>query len=148
MRFSTLALTVCAAAACGGAGAQTLTEQYKSTADKLIEAALADTEGYNRLTYLCYRIGNRLSGSAGLERAIAWSAEQMKAAGLSNVRVIPVKVPKWVRGAESARMTSPLDKSLHMLGLGMSIGTPPGGITADVVVVRNFDELTQLGRDK
>ena len=52
-----------------------LTEQYRATADKLIDAALADTEGYNRLAYLCYRIGNRLSGSPGLEKAIAWSVE-------------------------------------------------------------------------
>jgi len=121
---------------------------YRATADRLIDAALADTDGYNRLAYLCYRIGNRLSGSTGLEKAVAWSAEQMKAAGLSNVRVIPVKVPHWVRGAESARMLAPLDKPLHMLGLGMSIATPPGGITADVVAVSSFDELAKLGRDK
>jgi hypothetical protein len=125
-----------------------LAEQYKATADKLIDAALADTEGYNRLTYLCYRIGNRLSGSTGLEKAIAWSVEQMNAAGLSNVRVIPTKVPHWVRGAESARMLAPLDKPLHMLGLGMSIGTPPGGITADVVSVNTFEELAKLGKAK
>jgi hypothetical protein len=125
-----------------------LTDQYRIAADKLIDAALADNEGYNRLAYLCYRIGNRLSGSVGLERAVAWSAEQMKAAGLSNVRIIPTKVPHWVRGAESARMVAPLDKSLHMLGLGMSIGTPPGGITAEVVAVTAFDELAKLGRDK
>ncbi len=72
----------------------------------------------------------------------------MKAAGLSNVRIIPVKVPHWVRGAESARMLTPLDKPLHMLGLGMSIGTPPGGITADVVPVASFEELDRLGREK
>ncbi len=125
-----------------------LTGSYRATADKLIDAALADTEGYNRLAYLCYRIGARLSGSPGLEKAVAWSAEQMKAAGLSNVRVIPVKVPHWVRGAESARMLSPVDRPLHMLGLGMSIGTPPGGITADVVAVSSFDDLARLGRDK
>jgi hypothetical protein len=125
-----------------------LTTQYRTTADKLIDAALADTEGYDRLAYLCYRIGNRLSGSSGLEKAIAWSVETMKAAGLSNVRVIPAKVPHWVRGAESARMTAPLDKPLHMLGLGMSVGTPPGGITADVVSVTTFDELAKLGRQK
>ncbi len=125
-----------------------LTEQYRAPADKLIDAALADTEGYDRLAYLCYRIGNRLSGSPGLEKAIAWSVETMKAAGLSNVRVVPAKVPHWVRGAESARMTAPLDKPLHMLGLGMSIGTPPGGITAEVVSVATFDELAKLGRQK
>jgi len=35
-----------------------------------------------------------------------------------------------------------------MLGLGMSIATPPGGITADVVSVNSFDELARLGADK
>src|SRR5471032_1173789 len=45
-------------------------------------------------------------------------------------------------------MVAPLDKSLHMLGLGMSIGTPPGGITAEVVAVTAFDELAKLGREK
>jgi hypothetical protein len=125
-----------------------LTEQYRATADKLINAALADTEGYNRLTYLCYRIGSRLSGSPGLEKAIAWSVQEMKAAGLSNVRVIPTKVPHWVRGSESARMVAPLDKPLHMLGLGGSIGTPAGGITADVVAVNTFEELAGLGKEK
>src|SRR4051794_30777976 len=125
-----------------------LTTQYRATADKLIDAALADTEGYNRLAYLCYRIGHRLSGSPGLEKAIAWSVETMKAAGLSNVRVIPAKVPHWVRGTESARMLTPLETPLHMLGLGMSVGTPPGGITADVVSVSTFDELAKLGRAK
>ncbi|HEY4975334.1 MAG TPA: hypothetical protein VII41_17105, partial [Steroidobacteraceae bacterium] len=84
--------------ASGAALAADLTEQYRATADKLIASALADTEGYNRLAYLCYRIGHRLSGSPGLEKAIAWSVETMKAAGLSNVRVIPAKVPHWVRG--------------------------------------------------
>jgi hypothetical protein len=125
-----------------------LTSQYKPTADKLIDAALADTEGYNRLAYLCYRIGPRLSGSPGLERAIAWSVEQMKAAGLSNVRTIPTKVPHWVRGRESASMVAPYEKPLHMLGLGMSIGTNPGGITAEVVTVNTFEDLATLGRDK
>ena len=128
--------------------AQDLTETYRATAGKLINAALVDTDGYDRLAYLCYRIGNRLSGSPSLERAIAWSADQMRAAGLSNVRLIPVKVPKWVRGAESARLVAPEDRPLHMLGLGMSVGTPPGGITADVLTVSDFDQLEALGRDK
>src|SRR5579872_2394535 len=128
--------------------AQNLTEQYRPVADKLIDAALADTEGYDRLTYLCYRIGNRLSGSPSLQRALDWSAEQMRAAGLNNVRIQPVPVPHWVRGAESARMIAPLEKPLHMLGIGMSVGTPPGGITADAIAVSSFDELDKLGREK
>ncbi len=140
-------LLIAAASFSMAAGAD-LTERYRATADRLIDAALADTDGYNRLAYLCYRIGNRLSGSPSLEKAIAWSAEQMKAAGLSNVQVIPTKVPHWVRGAESARMLTPLDKPLHMLGLGMSVGTPPGGITAGVVAVSDFEDLARLGRER
>ncbi len=147
-RIPTLSLTLLAAAACYAADSPNLADQYRPVAGKLIDAALADTEGYNRLAYLCYRIGSRLSGSAALEKAIAWSAEQMKAAGLSNVRIIPTKVPHWERGAESGRMVAPLDKPLHMLGLGMSVGTPPGGITAGVVAVASFDELARLGREK
>ena len=122
--------------------------QYRPTADRLIDAALADTEGYNRLAYLCYRIGPRLSGSPGLENAVAWSVEQMKAAGLSNVRTVPTKVPHWVRGREGASLVAPYEKPLHMLGLGMSIGTPPGGITAEVVTVETFEDLAKLGRGK
>jgi hypothetical protein len=125
---------------------QNLTEQYRSAADRLIDAALADNDGYAKLAYLCDRIGNRLSGSESLIRAIKWSEEQMKKDGLSNVRVIPVKVPHWVRGVESARLVAPEIQPLHILGLGMSVGTPSGGITGDVVVVSDFDELSKLGR--
>ena len=144
----TLCVLLLAASSVCLAAEGTLTDRYRETANKLIDAAMADTEGYNRLTYLCYRIGNRLSGSVGLEKAIAWSVEQMKAAGLENVRVIPAKVPHWVRGAESARMLEPLEKPLHMLGLGMSIGTPAGGITAEVVTVADFNDLAKLGKEK
>jgi hypothetical protein len=132
-------------AICSVAFGQTLTEQYRPTADRLIDAALADKDGYAKLAFLCDRIGARLSGSEALNRAIQWSQEQMKRDGLSNVRTIPVRVPHWVRGAESARLEAPDRRTLHMLGLGMSVGTPSGGITADAVVVSDFDELTKVG---
>ena len=124
-----------------------LTAQYKPVADQLIDAALMDNDGYAKLAYLCDRIGARLSGMPSLDRAIQWASATMKSDGLSNVRVIPVKVPKWVRGAESAQLLAPENKPLHMLGLGMSVGTPKGGITADVVVVQDFDQLQKLGAD-
>lgn len=125
-----------------------VSETYKEPARKLIEAALADQEGMQRLEYLCDRIGNRVSGSASLERAIQWAAAEMKKAGLENVQTPPVKVPKWVRGAESATMIEPVHKPLTMIGLGMSVGTPKEGITAEVVAVKTFDELAALGKEK
>jgi hypothetical protein len=69
----------------------------------------------------------------------------MKKDRLDNVRAEKVMVPHWVRGEESLEMISPVTRSLTMLGLGNSVGTPEGGITAEVVVVRNFDELEALG---
>src|SRR5437867_4015453 len=65
----------------------------------------------------------------------------MKRDGLENVRTERVMVPRWVRGRESADIVQPEHHSMAMLGLGNSIGTPAGGIEADVLVVRSFEEL-------
>lgn len=126
-------------------GAQTapspIRDRYRADADRLIDAALQDSSGYARLGALVDTFGNRLSGSESLERAIDWILSEMKRDGLENVRGEPVMVPHWVRGVESATLVSPRSQPLHMLGLGGSVGTPAGGITATVLVVRDFDEL-------
>ena len=124
---------------------ETLTERYREPAGRILGAALVDDEGWRKLEHLTTRIGHRLSGSTGLERAIEWAAESMRAEGLV-VRTQPVLVPHWVRGAESAEVVSPAPRALAMLGLGMSVGTPPEGIVAPVVVVRDFAELEARGR--
>ncbi|MCC7133060.1 MAG: peptidase M28 family protein, partial [Gemmatimonadales bacterium] len=114
---------------------------YRKVADRLIDAALADSAAWNRIAELTDRFGHRLSGSAALEQAHDWILTQMRADGLDNVRGEPVMVPHWVRGQESAEMVQPRFGKLPMLGLGGSIGTPPGGITAEVLVVTSFDDL-------
>ncbi len=120
---------------------------YKPAADKLIADSLADTEGYANLAYLCDHIGKRITGGEPLARAVAWSADLMRKDGLTNVTVQPVMVPHWVRGHESGSIVEPVVKPMHMLGLGGSIATPIGGITAPVVVVSTFAELKKLGRE-
>ena len=137
---ATLALSVFAQ------DAGSLTEQYRDAATKLIDAALVDQGGMEKLSYLCDRIGNRLSGSTALEKAVLWAANQMKQDGLVNVVTPRVKVPHWVRGAESAMLVEPVSKPLTMLGLGGSVATPRKGITAEVVAVSNFEELEKKGR--
>lgn len=118
---------------------------YRATAGRIIGSALTSDHAYQRLAYLTDRIGNRLSGSESLERAIEWALAEMKKDGLDNVRGEKAMVPHWVRGAESLEITSPITLKLSMLGLGNSVGTPGQGITAEVVVVRSFDELEKLG---
>lgn len=120
-------------------------DNYREPAGRIIGAALTSDKAYERLAYLTDQIGNRLSGSKSLERAITWAISEMKGDGLDNVRGEKVMVPHWMRGEESLEMTSPLPQKLTVLGLGNSIGTPVAGIAADAVVVRNFDELDALG---
>ncbi len=130
-----------------GALAQRMTEtpaireSYREVADRLIDAALADSFAYERLTELTDRFGHRFSGSENLERAIDWILARMREDGLENVRGEPVLVPKWVRGDESLELVSPRRARLPMLGLGGSVGTPPEGIRAEVLVVGSFEEL-------
>ena len=81
-----------------------------------------------------------------MEKAIVWAAEQMKRDGLQNVVTPKVKVPHWVRGNESAAIVEPVKRPLTMLGLGGSIGTAKGGVTAAVVPVSNFADLEKRGR--
>jgi hypothetical protein len=126
-----------------------LAAKYKADADKILQAAMADDEGYAHLAYLTDHIGKRLSGSPQLNTAVEWGAELMRKAGLQNVQIQPVMVPRWVRGDESATITykgeaGTITKPLHMLGLGMSVGTPKGGITAPVVFAHDFAEFDKL----
>lgn len=118
--------------------------KYRDIANRIIAAAQADSAGaWNRIAELTDRFGHRLSGSIALEQAIDWTAAAMTRDGLANVRKEKVLVPHWVRGAESLELVAPRRQSLPMLGLGGSIATPIGGITAEVMVVASFDELTQ-----
>jgi len=127
------------------AGAQTIADRYRATADRIIAAAVGDSAAYERLALLTDKFGHRLSGSASLEQALDWIIAEMRRDGLANVRGEPVPVPHWVRGNESAELVQPRRVPLRMLGLGGSIATPPEGITAPVLVVTSFDDLAVKG---
>ena len=118
-------------------------DPYRAAANQIIEAALADSAAYERLAELGDRFGHRLSGSIALENALDWMLEEMEEDGLDNVQSEPVLVPHWVRGEESLTMTSPWARDLPMLALGGSVGTPVGGISAQVMVVSSFEELAE-----
>lgn len=121
--------------------------RFQEASRRLAEASQASDVAYQRLAWLCDRIGHRLAGSPQLDQAIAWAAATLKADGFQ-VRLEKVKVPRWVRGAESAELLVPSRQRLHVLGLGGTVPTPKGGLTAEVVVVGSFDELKALGAAK
>ena len=129
---------------------------YREAASRLVGESLAGDFAWQRLAFIGDTFGNRLSGSPNLEAAIRWAVDEMKRDGLENVRAEPVKVPHWVRGRESLEIVSPdacggngdaCPQPLVVLGLGNSVGTPPSGIEAELVVFRTFDEM-DAARDR
>jgi len=116
-------------------------DQYRDPAARLIGEAVGSTFAWQRLALLTDTIGNRLSGTPALDKAIAWAVDEMKKDGLEDVHTEAVMVPKWVRGAESAEIVEPARHQIVMLGLGDSVGTPAAGLQADVLVVHSFEEL-------
>lgn len=121
--------------------------QYQGAAKKIIDSVMIENQAYERLEYLCTRIGHRLSGSMGLTKAINWAISVMIKDGQENVRPERVMVPVWFRGTESARMTYPRVQALTMLGLGGSVGTKGKGINAQVVIVEHEDDFLWLDED-
>lgn len=117
---------------------------YKDVAKAIINLAVygqSQNRSYKRLALLVDAVGPRLSGSKNLEKAIQIMYKNLQEDGLDNVHLEPVKIPHWERGEESAIMLAPRMHKMAILGLGSSIGTPPEGITAEVLVVTSFEEL-------
>ncbi len=127
------------------ANAQAPVQRYRLAAAQILGTSLQSSTAYDQLGELCDHVGNRISGSERLDQAIAWAVKTMKADGLQNVHTEKILVPYWKRGTEKAWTISPQRHELSVLGLGMSVATPQGGITADVVVVGSYDELDRLG---
>jgi carboxypeptidase Q len=146
-RFLVISAALAANALCSVVAESQISDRQRADANRLIDLALHDSTAYSRLAELTDRFGNRISGSKALEDAISWILDKMKADGFANVRGEPAMVPHWVRGEESAVLVSPRATPLHMLGLGMSVGTPAAGITAPVLVVNNFDDLQRHAAD-
>jgi len=120
---------------------------FRDDARRIVAEAEADDTAFRRLGWLCDRIGPRLSGSRGLELAIDWASSTMRADAFDSVREERVKVPRWVRGKESATLRQPIHRPLTLLGLGGSVGTGGRELTAPVLVVSDFDELEKRAGD-
>jgi len=117
------------------------------------DAALADDYAFRQVAHLTENIGPRPSGSAQAQQAAQYVADELRKLGLE-VRLEEVKVPHWVRGSETAELVEfpgqvpKTSQKIVVTALGGSTATPADGITAEVVVVRNFEALNALGRSK
>jgi Zn-dependent M28 family amino/carboxypeptidase len=116
-------------------------------------AALNDDYAYRQVVHLTENIGPRPSGSTQARAASEYVADELRKLGL-DVKLQPVIVPHWVRGTETAAlveypgMVPGTTQKIVLTALGGSTATPADGLTAEVVTVNTFDELTALGREK
>jgi hypothetical protein len=117
---------------------------------KIFNTALSEGKSYEWLRKLTQEVGPRLSGSDGAAKAVTYTKSVMEQEKFDNVFLQNVMVPHWVRGAkEKAQIINGNKKTdVPVAALGGSIATPKGGIKANVIEVKSFQELRELGADK
>src|SRR5712691_10703337 len=128
-------------------------EQTLADLKRLQQAALSSDYAYRQVAHLANNIGPRLSGSVQAAKAVDYVADELKAIGCE-VQLEKVMVPNWVRGEETAAlvqfpgMAENTTQKIVLCALGGSVATPNEGISAEVITVKNFDELKAMPRDK
>jgi carboxypeptidase Q len=127
--------------------------QLRSELTALRDAALTDDYAYQQVAHLTENIGPRPEGSPQALFAVHYVADEMRKLGLE-VRLEEVQVPRWTRGVETAELVEypgqapGTTQKIVLTALGGNTPTSAVGLTAEVVVVSNFDELKALGRSK
>ncbi len=114
---------------------------------KISDEILLNGKGMSDLYILCKTVGHRLSGSAGMYKAEAWGVKTLKEAGAENVYLQQCMVPHWVRGKKEfagyKTKKRGADPEFDVLAIGNSVGTGDKGVLAEVIEVKNFEELNK-----
>jgi Zn-dependent M28 family amino/carboxypeptidase len=120
---------------------------------RIQEAALTSDYAFKQVAHLSNNIGPRLTGSPQAAKAVEYVANELKAIGC-DVQLEKVMVPHWVRGIEAAALTTFPGQAEHttqkivLTALGDSVATPNLGLEAEIVAIKDFEELKAMPRDK
>ncbi|HJT69370.1 MAG TPA: M20/M25/M40 family metallo-hydrolase [Terriglobales bacterium] len=127
--------------------------QLRKELVQIRDAALADNYAYQELEYLTDSIGPRPQGSLQADAAAHYVADELRKVGL-DVHLEAVPVHRFERGTDAAEIVEypgqvpGTKQKIYVTGLRGSSPTTESGITAEVIVVNNFDELKQLDKEK
>src|SRR5258708_1466232 len=130
-------------------GKSAWTPEQIATMERLRDAAMNDPYALTELRHLTDNIGPRLSGSPQSQQAVDWVAAEMRSLG-AEVTLEKAQVPHWVRGAETAEIVSwpgqapGTTQKVVLTALGGSAATLADGLTAEVIVVDDFQALPPL----
>lgn len=127
--------------------------QLRSELARIRDAALQDDYAYQQLEHLADSIGPRPTGSPQADAAAHYVADELRKLGLE-VRLEPVTVPRFLRGNDSAELVAypgqvvGTTQRIFITALFGNAPTPERGITGEVIVAHDFDELKALGKEK
>lgn len=121
------------------------TDSFQIT--KIYRTELTNGQCYENLRELCKKVGTRLSGSPGAEKAVKWGFEKLKSYGFDTVYLQEIKVPHWVRGTTEKAVLLNTKTQLHIAALGGSVGTN-GWLLGEIIEVISNKQLDSLGSEK
>jgi hypothetical protein len=104
------------------------------------------------MAHLTENIGPRSLGSPQAEAAAEYVAAEMRKLG-PDAKLEAVHVPKWTRGIETGELVEYSGQApgsaqrIVLTALGGNAPTTADGITTEVVVARNYNELERIERD-
>ncbi|MBD3653566.1 M28 family peptidase [Kangiella sp.] len=116
-------------------------DKHLKIAAELRDEALKSSIGYEVVESLTTEVGPRMAGTPGDAAAVKWGVAKLEELGFDKVWTEPVTFPTWKRGTEKAEVIAPYPQPLVITALGFSVGTPEGGLTAEIV---EFDTLEDL----
>jgi Zn-dependent M28 family amino/carboxypeptidase len=128
------------------------TAEEISTMGRLRDASMRDPYALDQLRHLTDNIGPRLSGSPQAQQAVEYVASQMRSLG-ATVTLEKVSIPHWVRGMETAELvewpgqTPGTTQKVVLTALGGSGATPASGLTAELIVVDDWESLLAMPKD-
>lgn len=145
MKFQVILAATAVLALSTAAQAQDLTAGAAAARDR----ALTDKTAWDVLESLTTEVGPRPVGTPAMDRARDWGVAKLKAMGFQNVKVETFTTPTWTRtGIDTAEVISPYPQPLHILALGRSASTPPGGLTGEVALFKSYQAFLNSRKDR
>jgi len=130
-------------------GALTVSAQdtEKNTISAIYQNALTSYESYNNLNELCTKAPGRLVGSKASELAIQILKAQIEKINPDTCWLQHYVTPSWrVKSpCQATVQVGTKTEALNVVNLGLSVSTPEGGITGEILEVRTLSAPDSLG---
>src|SRR5262245_31775256 len=114
--------------------------EAQQASGRLAGSILVGGHSMKYLEELTDKFGGRLTGSPAYNRSAEWAADQLRAAGIKNVKLEPFTIPNgWERGYAQGRIVAPVERHLYVESLGWAPSTPAGGVRGDLVILSDLE---------